>query len=160
VETNRQAAHLRDWAWVAVQFALLGAILYAPRIRQGQWYAASRRVGRVVGGAAALAGALLVALSARDLGSNLTPNPRPKTNNALVEHGVYGLVRHPMYSGVLLLALGWSLLRASTLALLLSGLLGLFFDAKARREEHYLAARHGGYAAYRRRVRRLLPWVY
>jgi protein-S-isoprenylcysteine O-methyltransferase Ste14 len=35
-----------------------------------------------------------------------------------------------------------------------------FFDLKARREEAWLLAAYPGYAAYRRRVRKLFPFVY
>jgi protein-S-isoprenylcysteine O-methyltransferase Ste14 len=39
-------------------------------------------------------------------------------------------------------------------------LLGVFFDLKSRREEAWLVEQFGGYAAYRRRRRRLIPWLY
>ena len=45
-------------------------------------------------------------------------------------------------------------------ALGVAGLLLAFFDVKARREEAWLVAAYPGYAAYRRRVRKLVPLVY
>jgi len=38
--------------------------------------------------------------------------------------------------------------------------LGGFFDLKSRREEAWLVAAYPGYAAYRARVRKLIPFVY
>ena len=42
----------------------------------------------------------------------------------------------------------------------IAGVLFVFFDVKARREEAWLVAAFPGYAAYRRRVRKLIPLVY
>jgi protein-S-isoprenylcysteine O-methyltransferase Ste14 len=39
-------------------------------------------------------------------------------------------------------------------------LLGCFFDLKSRREEAWLLVAYPGYAAYRARVRRLVPFIY
>ncbi len=36
-----------------------------------------------------------------DLGQNLTPLPHPRHDGQLVQTGIYGLVRHPLYSGVI-----------------------------------------------------------
>jgi len=57
-------------------------------------------------------------------------------------------------------ALGWGLVMASPMALAGAVLLGVFFDLKSRREEAWLVEQFGGYAAYRRRRRRLIPWLY
>jgi protein-S-isoprenylcysteine O-methyltransferase Ste14 len=43
-----------------------------------------------------------------DLGQNLTPLPHPRDEGQLVTTGVYGLVRHPMYGGVIYLALAYA----------------------------------------------------
>ncbi len=64
------------------------------------------------------------------------------------------MVRHPIYAGILLGALGWSLLRASTPSLILSLVLALFFDQKAQREETWLEQKFPEYAEYRQRVPR------
>ena len=78
----------------------------------------------------------------------------------LRKDGVYGLVRHPMYGGALLLILGWALL-SSPFVLLPLGLAAVFLDAKRRREEAWLIEQHPGYADYRLEVpRRFIPWVW
>ena len=66
-------------------------------------------------------------------------------------------MRHPVYGGVLLLALGWSLAEAP-LALVPTALLALVFDLKSRREEVWLRERYPEYAAYAERTRsRFIP---
>ena len=90
----------------------------------------------------------------------LTPLPYPVDHSRLVRHGVYALVRHPLYSSQLFAALGWVAfsLSLSHLVLLLAGF--AFFDFKATKEEAWLTARHPDYADYARGVRKLIPWVY
>jgi protein-S-isoprenylcysteine O-methyltransferase Ste14 len=94
------------------------------------------------------------------LGRNLTIFPKPIEGGKLITSGVYGLVRHPIYSGIILGTLGWALFRANLLGIVLAGLLFIFFDLKSRREEVWLTEAYPGYPEYRRRVKKLLPFVY
>ena len=71
----------------------------------------------------------------------------------------FGLVRHPMYGGGVMVALRRGLAMAPiALASALAPL--AFFDLKSRREEAWLGEQFAGYATYRRRTRRLIPWLY
>ena len=90
----------------------------------------------------------------------LTPLPYPVAHNRLVRSGVYGVVRHPLYSSQLFAALGWTAFTLSLthLALLAAGF--AFFDHKASKEEAWLTDRHPDYPDYARGVRKLIPWVY
>jgi protein-S-isoprenylcysteine O-methyltransferase Ste14 len=111
---------------------------------------------------------ILAALAALGLGGlgvlhirrYLTPLPYPVDHSRLVTTGVYGLVRHPLYSSQLFAALGWTLftLSLSHLAILVLGF--LFFDYKATKEEGWLTERHPDYPDYARRVRKFIPWIY
>lgn len=87
------------------------------------------------------------------LGASLTPYPQPHERATFRADGVYAHVRHPIYGGVLLLALGWSL-ALSPLALVATGLLWLLLELKARHEESMLFERYPEYEAYALRVRR------
>jgi protein-S-isoprenylcysteine O-methyltransferase Ste14 len=94
------------------------------------------------------------------LGRNLTPFPKPSNKTQLVQHGIYGLMRHPLYTAVICAALGWSLIWQSWPALTTSLALAAFFDAKARHEERWLRQKFPDYAGYERRVWRFIPWIY
>ena len=94
------------------------------------------------------------------LGRNLTPFPKPSSGTQLVQHGIYALMRHPLYTAVFCAAVGWSLVWQSWPALAVSLGLGVFFDAKARHEECWLQWQFPEYAGYARRVRRFIPWIY
>lgn len=106
------------------------------------------------------AGVLLLGAGTRRLGANLTPLPYPKDGSTFVDRGIYRRVRHPLYGGLMLLAVGWGLRRGGGFALLYAGLLIALLAAKSRVEERWLAARYPGYAAYRTRTKRFLPFVW
>ena len=74
--------------------------------------------------------------------------------------GVYRRVRHPIYGGLILIAVGWSLI-SSPLALVFTFVLGLLLEVKSRLEESMLVQRFPEYDAYRDRVRwRFVPGVH
>lgn len=79
----------------------------------------------------------------------------------LVQTGIYGLIRHPIYLRALMVAVGLPLLFRSWLILPLVALGVLFVAARIRQEEKLLAEHFGGeFEVYRRRTWRLLPYVY
>ena len=112
------------------------------------------------GGVLLAVGVVLLLAGGVGLGKQLTPFPRPVDTGELREDGVYGLVRHPIYGGVLLLLLGWTL-GSSPVALIPFCLAVVFFEAKRRREESWLQARYAGYPSYRERVpKNYIPFVW
>jgi protein-S-isoprenylcysteine O-methyltransferase Ste14 len=94
------------------------------------------------------------------LGRNLTPFPKPSATAPFVQHGIYALIRHPLYTAVFCVAAGWSLVWQNWPALVGALVLGIFFDSKARHEERWLRQQFPDYAGYERRVRRFIPWIY
>ncbi len=149
----------RGEGWVVLQgvfFACVGAAgLLGPA-----WSDPWRIVGLVAGVGLIVLGAAAAVLGVVGLRENLTAVPRPIEGGRLIDSGVYGLVRHPIYTGIVAAALGWGLATASPAALGAAVLLGCFFDLKARREEAWLLAAYPTYAAYRARVRKLVPFIY
>jgi len=79
----------------------------------------------------------------------------------LVTGGVYGVIRHPSYLGLLINAVGWALAFRSGVGLLLTALLIPPLLARIRAEEALLGAQFGAeYEAYRARTARLFPGIY
>lgn len=136
------------------------AVAVAAGVLGPAWPAPGRLWLRVAGGLAFAGGLGLLLAGGAGLGSQLTPFPRPVATGELRQDGVYGLVRHPIYGGVLLGLLGWTLV-SSPLALAPLALACGFFDAKRRREEAWLLEQFPGYPEYRERVpRRFLPYLW
>ncbi len=147
---------------MGAQFTLLALfLLFPPRPTPNEPIAPTALLAIRLAGAAALAGAFYYGIrGVIDLGKNLTPLPTPRRTNTLVTHGVYGLVRHPIYSAILHGAFAWSAFRVSLAHLGGTAILFLFFAAKASREERWLSERHEGYREYCCRVKRFIPWIY
>ena len=147
----------RGEGWVALQGILLVAVAIVAVIGP-PWPASVRGLSTVIAAAAAACGLVLAAAGSRRLGSALTPFPRPAASQTLRDDGVYRLVRHPIYGGVLLLSIGVTAWR-SPWAVVPTALLALLFDRKRRREEAWLVEAYPGYQDYRRRVTHVF-WPY
>jgi protein-S-isoprenylcysteine O-methyltransferase Ste14 len=146
----------RGEGWFLIQLALFALIVAAARI--GTWPLPG---WLVAAGALILAiGGVFGTLGLLALGQNLSPFPKPIEGGQLVTTGVYGIVRHLIYTGLILGTLGWSLLMAAPVGLALFVALFVFFDLKSRREEAWLLESYPDYRAYRARVKKLIPWVY
>ncbi len=78
--------------------------------------------------------------------------------SGLVTTGIYGLVRHPQYLGIILLTLGLLIQWPTIPTLLMWPILALLYYRLAIREEKMLEERFGDeYRRYRRRVPMFLP---
>jgi len=115
---------------------------------------------QVIGASLTVLGVVIAAVAVRDLGNSLTPLPEPKLDAHMVETGIYSRVRHPIYDGVIVAALGWALFSVSLLSLIFTVVLAVFFDLKARREEAWLRERYPLYSHYARRVKKFVPGIY
>lgn len=107
-------------------------------------------IGAALGGAASMAA-----------GRDLRLHPDPKEGAPLRDAGVYGMVRHPMYGGLLLLVLGTALAAGSLYGVVGWLALTVLVLVKLDYEERRLRIRYPAYASYRRRVPwRLLPGLF
>ena len=145
----------RGGCWVIAQFVLFAAVVIAltanrdapPLMVAASWALIAIALG--------FAGSGLYML--RD---KLTAMPAPVDGAILHRHGPFALVRHPIYTGVILGFLGLALKGANPVAALLAVGLIPFFYAKAGFEERLLAERFPEYADYQLAVPyRLLPWL-
>ncbi|ANY84811.1 isoprenylcysteine carboxyl methyltransferase (plasmid) [Microvirga ossetica] len=81
--------------------------------------------------------------------------------HTLVTSGVYGVIRHPSYLGLLVNALGWALAFRSGVGVLLTALLVPPLLVRIHAEEKLLRDQFGSeYEAYCRRTWRLIPGLY
>lgn len=139
------------WLAVVAQLAAIAGLLVTAA------NAERASLGIVILGLALIAvGAILLLIAFRHLGPALTPNPVPN-GTGLRQHGLYGKIRHPIYSGLLLACLGIVLVRPGLWpALCWLGLAGVL-AGKALWEERMLRAEFPEYADYQRRTGRFWP---
>jgi protein-S-isoprenylcysteine O-methyltransferase Ste14 len=138
---------LADRLWVSGQILLIALVVVAA-VAGPRWPA--RLILTIIGVVVAVAGGLVMLWGGRTLGSSLTPFPSPRGNH--LERGPYRFIRHPMYGGGIILALGVSL-ASSPWALVPTAALIPFFLIKSRYEERLLAQADPSYAEYLTRVR-------
>lgn len=121
------------------------------------------RSGPLVAGLTCLAiGLWLFFRSHADLGTNWSVTLELRQEHRLVSHGVYRTIRHPMYSALILYAVGQALVIPNWVAgpsnvIALAVLLTLRLGA----EEKMMAEQFGDeYAAYSARTKRFVPGVW
>jgi protein-S-isoprenylcysteine O-methyltransferase Ste14 len=153
--------HRGEW-YVVLQFVLFALVAAGPSTWNGHpaWPFPDGWVMSAAGAVLIAGGAALAIAGAWQHGAGIQALPYPREDAAALYTGPYRLVRHPIYSGAVCIAFGWAIWRRGWLTLVYAALLFLLFDAKARREERWLVEKFPSYAGYRRRVRKLLPFLY
>ena len=107
-----------------------------------------------------IAGCLFAIWARVTLGSNWSGLPKVKQEHELIVKGPYALVRHPIYSG-LLLGLAGTFIAVGTLGgVLVWVLMAISYAIKMRQEERLMRETFPeAYPEYRRRVKALIPWI-
>lgn len=83
-----------------------------------------------------------------------------KEGHRIIDTGPYALVRHPIYTGLILAGIATAFARGHFASVFGAGLMALGFWMKARLEENFLSVDLGAeYAAYRKRVPMLVPFA-
>ncbi|WP_299210453.1 methyltransferase [uncultured Dokdonia sp.] len=107
----------------------------------------------------AIIGFATILITLLQLNKNLSPFPTPKLGSQLIQNGLYTYIRHPIYTGILLLFLGYGLYVASGYKLLITLLLVVLFTYKSRYEEKRLALVFKDYSNYKKKTGRFLPKI-
>ena len=82
-------------------------------------------------------------------------------NQKVIDTGLYGIVRHPMYMSTLILFLAMPLVLGSVISFVIMLLYIPIIAKRIRNEEQVLENGLEGYAEYRKRVRyKVLPFVW
>ena len=139
---------------------LLSAFLPAYAERQGWWVLDGETV-RWLGVFFYLAGGALRIWPIFVLGRRFSGLVAIQPGHELVTDGIYRVIRHPSYLGMIILMLGWALAFRSGLGVILAALIVPPLLARIRSEETLLHSQFGDeYDAYRRRTSRLIPGIY
>ncbi len=149
--------------WVIAAFGLVGllaAYLPAYTDRKGFWTLDGDTV-RWIGVVLFTAGGALRIWPVFVLGNRFSGLVAIQPGHALVTTGVYSIIRHPSYLGLLVNSLGWGLAFRSGVGVLLTVLTIPPLIARIRAEERLLRTQFGSeYDAYCARTSRLLPCLY
>lgn len=109
----------------------------------------------------ALTGFIIAIIARHTLGGNWSSNIDLKKNHTLMTTGIYGYMRHPIYTGTILMLLGLVCVIGNVLSILLTFLATWFLQYKIKQEE-ILLSRHfpKEYAAYKKRTKTLIPFIF
>ncbi len=91
--------------------------------------------------------------------SNLNIMPELKDNHKLATNGIYKYIRHPMYTSVILLCLGFLLTEITTVNIITMLILTINLFLKSRLEEKLLEQRFNNYKDYKNNTYRFLPFI-
>ncbi len=117
-------------------------------------------VVQVLGVPLGIAGGMLFSRAARALGTQMTPAIQVQEGHQLLETGPYRLIRHPVYTAIVAISLGQTLLFLSPVAALLTLVMLGLAEYRAHLEEDLLRSPEafgGAYDAYMARTGRFLP---
>ena len=96
---------------------------------------------------------IIILVSIKDLGRNLSPFPRPINNSKLVITGIYRFTRHPMYYSLIFISIGIFIIKLSIYYLFLTISLALIIKFKIALEEKYLMNKFNNYLLYKNEVK-------
>jgi len=160
--TAKRVTTVETWIYRTIIFA--GALLIAPWTARALGESPIWPIGDT--GAYALVFVMLVGLAltwwARiQLGRLWSSAITRKDEHRLVDSGPYALVRHPIYTGIIIALFATAATEATPVALLGAALIMIGLWVKACAEERFLLAELGTdtYESYQRRVPMLVPFV-
>jgi protein-S-isoprenylcysteine O-methyltransferase Ste14 len=143
----------RDYAYVLIQFALFGLYLFEPEGIELSLPAPFPYLGLLL----SVLGILVALLALLQLNRSLSPFPTPKVDGELIQSGLYRYVRHPIYSGIILMTIGSAIYMLSGYKLLVGLCLWVLFYFKSNYEEQRLLDSYSDYGTYRDSTGRFWP---
>lgn len=156
--------------WMQVAILILGLLLCIPLFYYG-WVpllelpTATKQLISVLGLLLYILGMSFLLWARRTLGKNwgISTSLQAKLHDdhELIQKGPYALVRHPIYFGAWVFMLGLLLLYPMWVILILAVSMVASLTMRAGREETVLAERFGAaWAEYRKRTKRIIPFIY
>lgn len=137
---------------------LAGFIVAGLGFRFG-WYTLPK--GVVIGGAVVFLAAYILYAEVLRENTYLSRTIEVQENQKVIDTGLYGIVRHPMYSATLLLFLSMPIILGSVYSFLIFLTYPFIIAKRIRDEEKFLEQELDGYCEYKQKVRyRLIPFIW
>ncbi len=152
--TSDNPNRVHAWSYVIVQAVLLVLTIFL-----GQNLGPQIHRFVLLGWICEWLGIIGILISGASLRKSLTAVPIPKSNGKLSTTGLYRYVRHPMYTSVLLFAIGIAIGSGTIVKYLLVTALYFLFYAKSKYEEIFLKIKYPEYAEYALRIPRFIPFT-
>jgi len=143
----------QDYAFVGIQLVLFIFYLLDFTLLNINIHETISQIGLIT----AIFGILIIVISLLQLNNNLSPFPTPKTGSKLIQNGVYKFVRHPIYTGIILMTFGYGLYLNSPYKVIIAIVLYILFYFKSSYEEQRLKSVFSDYENYKTKTGRFFP---
>jgi protein-S-isoprenylcysteine O-methyltransferase Ste14 len=144
----------KGYLYVLAQVVLTIAVAIGP-------YFHERNGSTFIGKTLITLGLIIVLVSLRYLGKSITPSPYPKESGELITDGIYAYFRHPIYSGLFLIASGYTVYFGSIFSAIATIFLVYVLYKKSVYEEKLLKEKFGSkYEKYCEKVKRFIPKIF
>ncbi len=145
--------NILDYFLVAIQLILLVLYFYQPAFLDPSL----NSIFKVIGSVPMVLGAIIAIWGSFQIASFISIFPTPAKGGRLVTSGAFRLVRHPIYSGIILASFGYALYSMTLVKLLIAVVLLLFFELKSSYEERQLFKQYPEYAEYALKTGKFIP---
>jgi len=142
----------KDYIYVGIQLLLFAAYVIPVTlipIEIPDWLRYSGIVLLILGG-------LLGTIALLQLNTKLSPFPTPVDSGKIITSGAFAFARHPIYTAILIAAIGYALYCESFYKILIFFLLFILFYFKSNYEEQLLKKSYPSYASYQLKVGKFL----
>ncbi|WP_405293491.1 methyltransferase family protein [Algibacter sp. Ld11] len=143
---------IKDYTFVGLQFLLFLAYVLPIKIivlKFAVWL-------NYIGLGLAIVGVILGLIALLQINTNISPFPTPVAKSQLITHGTFSMARHPIYTSILTISLGYALYDASLYKFLIFLVLWILFYFKSKYEEQLLTEKFPQYATYKLKTRRFI----
>ena len=142
----------KDYIYVGIQLVLF-VVYFLPiqntNINLPEWL-------RYSGLLMLILGLVLALVALLQINTKLSPFPTPVTNGKLITTGAYSIARHPIYTSVLAITLGYAIYTVSLFKFVIFVLLWMLFYFKSKYEEQLLLEKFSHYSDYKQKTRRFI----
>lgn len=115
----------------------------------------------IIGLSISILGAIIACTSRYNLGKNWSLSIQKKEDHQLIQHGIYKIIRHPIYTGLLLLFIGNAIIVGDYRAIIAVLIVFISLWIKLKKEEKLLTATFGEkYLEYKEKTKALIPFYY
>ncbi len=143
----------RDKMFVALQLLLFALYVWDPVHMTRH----NNALLLVLGVLMMIVGAVFIFWSAWQIRRHVTMYPTPKEGAQLMTNGAFRFMRHPIYSGIIAMALGFGMAEYNIGRMAMGFVLWLFFTWKTNYEEQKLMQQFPAYSDYKNRTNKFFP---
>lgn len=142
----------KDYVFVGIQLLLFVIYVFPIKIRVINLVGWLRYSGLILAGLG-----LILGISALlQISTKLSPFPTPVVDSRLLTHGAYAIARHPIYTSILTITLGYAVYDESLFKFIIFMALWILFYFKSNYEEQLLLEKFPEYSIYKIKTRRFI----